>query len=289
MITREMVIAELRKKGYQVQARNKVKNSVTVEGIEMKKDEHVGVFISLRDLIPELEKEHAEIYGEHVRMPEVIRQIERLYANADGPEICLEDLKNRDFILRHINIALQKKGVQDLIKKPCPYFGGTEQYLYLTQPNGTEGHYFVEVSSALLNGAGVSEEEAWEAAEKNLHESVVIESMDEIFKRMTGSNMDFLLDDDETYIPMYVISNKNSAYGAAAVLDDEILKEFAVKHHANCLMLLPSSIHEVMIVPHMGEYKIEDMRFLVRSVNASDVAPHEQLSDEPYLWRMENR
>lgn len=289
MITREMVIAELQKKGYQVQARNKVKNGVTVEGVEIKKDENVGVFISLRDLIPELEEEYISIYDKHMRMPEVIGQIERLYANADGPKICMEDLKNRDFILSHINIALQKKGTQDLIKKPCPYFGGTEQYLYLTQPNGTEGHYFMEVSSELLKEAGVSEEEAWKFAEKNLHENVVLENMTEVLKKAAGAGMEFLFEDDESYIPMYVISNKNSAYGAASVLDDEILAEFAVKHHTDSLLLLPSSIHEVLIVPNTEDYEIEEMRCLVMSVNASDVAPHEQLSDEPYLWKMKNR
>ena len=48
--------------------------------------------------------------------------------------------------------------------------------------------------------------------------------------------------------------------------------------------VLPSSIHEVLLVRDNGEMTAKDLEAIVREVNATQVAPEEQLTDHVYHY-----
>ncbi len=48
--------------------------------------------------------------------------------------------------------------------------------------------------------------------------------------------------------------------------------------------ILPSSIHEVLIVPDNGEMKLPELEAMVRDVNATQVAPPDKLTDSVYHY-----
>lgn len=83
--------------------------------------------------------------------------------------------------------------------------------------------------------------------------------------------------------PMIILSNRHSYYGAACVLYPGLLEELAGKAGRN-LFVLPSSIHEVILLPDTGTDRPEELRELVREVNASQVGPEEILSDSLYYF-----
>lgn len=92
--------------------------------------------------------------------------------------------------------------------------------------------------------------------------------------------------EDEPLIPdpqMYVFTNQLEVHGAAALLYPNALKEAAVKLDSD-LLILPSSIHEVLVVPKtdaVGGMELEEM---VRGINESDVLPEDILSYHVYLY-----
>lgn len=51
--------------------------------------------------------------------------------------------------------------------------------------------------------------------------------------------------------------------------------------------ILPSSIHEVLLVPESKSPDIRDMRMAVYSINRSDVVKEEWLSDSVYYYNCE--
>ena len=66
---------------------------------------------------------------------------------------------------------------------------------------------------------------------------------------------ELLSDDDSSAIlappapfPMYVLSNHTKLNGSACILYQDLLKNFA-EHLRSDLYILPSSIHEVLIIP----------------------------------------
>ena len=84
---------------------------------------------------------------------------------------------------------------------------------------------------------------------------------------------------DAEDMPMYILTNKGNSHGASGVLDEEILTEFAKQH-------LPSSVHEVIILTDADEDELESMKHLVAAVNEQEVAPEDQLSDTPTIWKL---
>ena len=48
--------------------------------------------------------------------------------------------------------------------------------------------------------------------------------------------------------------------------------------------ILPSSIHELLVVPKQDGMELSDLEAMVKEVNATQVAPEEKLSDHVYEY-----
>lgn len=83
--------------------------------------------------------------------------------------------------------------------------------------------------------------------------------------------------------PMYVLTNMRKTYGAAGLLDDELLHSFFER--INCdFYILPSSIHELILVPERSAPDWTELEKMVREVNSAEVSETEFLSDFIYKY-----
>lgn len=82
---------------------------------------------------------------------------------------------------------------------------------------------------------------------------------------------------------LYVVTNRAKYRGASAILDKAVLKAFGKKHKIKKLAVLPSSIHEMLILPYNESINMDDLSFMVADVNATQVEPEERLTDRAYL------
>lgn len=89
-------------------------------------------------------------------------------------------------------------------------------------------------------------------------------------------------------LPMKVLSNRRHQLGAAAMIYPGTLQEIAGQFGAD-LYILPSSVHEVVIVPADAGESPEFLREMVQEVNATQVLPEELLSDHLYYYDREKR
>lgn len=83
--------------------------------------------------------------------------------------------------------------------------------------------------------------------------------------------------------PFYVLSNKTGIDGAALIADSHVLKQVHETLEEN-FYILPSSIHEVLIVPESKALTAEELKKLVFSVNREEVPVEDRLSDEVYKF-----
>lgn len=122
-------------------------------------------------------------------------------------------------------------------------------------------------------------------------EDFFLETFDtkEVDKAVEGEN-GFLLEmhvkKDET--GMYVLSNFSRMYGASAILYEGVLETCAKQLGSN-LYILPSSVHEVILIPDEGQVTKEKLEQMVREVNATQVEAQELLSDYVYYYSVETR
>lgn len=91
---------------------------------------------------------------------------------------------------------------------------------------------------------------------------------------------------DET--GMYVLSNTERLNGAAAILYSGVLEAFAKKFGRN-LFILPSSVHEVILIPDEKQVEKKKLEEMVRDVNMTQLEPEEFLSDTVYYYSTERK
>ena len=71
-----------------------------------------------------------------------------------------------------------------------------------------------------------------------------------------------------------------------AILDRRALKTFAKEHGVDELVVLPSSVHEMLILTYQGDMNLDDLSDIVKEVNAVQVKPEERLTDRVYLIKL---
>ena len=97
--------------------------------------------------------------------------------------------------------------------------------------------------------------------------------------------------DDETEkenedfkIPMILLTNKSKVNGAITILYGDLLQKFAETANTD-IVILPSSIHEVILLPFQDEAQILELKEKVYTENHTKVPSDIFLSDNVYLYR----
>lgn len=88
----------------------------------------------------------------------------------------------------------------------------------------------------------------------------------------------------ETPEELYILTNDVKFYGAAGILDKELIREFADGRN---FYILPSSIHETIFVPAGDGDNAEAFSSIVKMMNETALDIEERLSDHAYLYNAE--
>lgn len=149
---------------------------------------------------------------------------------------------------------------------------------------------------------GMKEEELWNYAQENTPKRypAVLRPLDEILRELIqpqteDADQDMLereaLDDHGAWEnknrPLYILTNLRGVNGAAALLYPGAL-EAAAKQIGGDLLILPSSIHEVLLRKWDGEIDLEAAAEMVKTINRKEVAPEEVLADCVYVYRKDS-
>lgn len=83
---------------------------------------------------------------------------------------------------------------------------------------------------------------------------------------------------------MFVMSNKPRVNGAISILYKDSLKNFTGSLQSD-VVILPSSVHEVILLPLQEHERFKELRDMVYEVNRTHLSKEEFLSDNVYLYR----
>lgn len=86
---------------------------------------------------------------------------------------------------------------------------------------------------------------------------------------------------------MYILTNQKGINGASCLLYRKVLRDFADRIHSD-FYILPSSIHELILVPCEQTMRADALTEMVKDVNRTQVAEDEVLSDRIYYYSREN-
>lgn len=105
-----------------------------------------------------------------------------------------------------------------------------------------------------------------------------------LLKTLEGTLMELNSDVDiEGKTGAFVLTNKKKFNGSTVLLYNGFLKYVSNRLNSN-LLILPSSIHEVIVLKLETGEDINFFRNLVAEINAIEVAPEEVLSNNVYIY-----
>lgn len=103
------------------------------------------------------------------------------------------------------------------------------------------------------------------------------EDMDLLMKEIEKALLGAAADD------MFVLTNRMKSQGAVCMVYQDYLHSFAEKLEKN-LYILPSSVHEVILVPDTGRESADKLSEMVAEVNTTQMEPEEILSNDIYYY-----
>lgn len=203
-----------------------------------------------------------------------------------------EDVKDRIIYVLENAAAAEKGG------KPRPH----EDYLDMIKTFRVcryDGDYDLNVTWDDLKKWGVGLEAIVEAANRNspvlnppmiyqvtctisgVQPITIGDSMDEILENMA--------DIGEVRFPMYMLTNANIQYGACSILNESLLGQIADLWEDD-IVLLPSSVHEFLMIPYSkGRIDFEEWQETVSTMNGMDFMEDSALSDSVYWYDRNNQ
>lgn len=158
--------------------------------------------------------------------------------------------------------------------------------LQAARPGG--GLFSCRISKRQMASWGISEDELMRQGMQNLERAGHrITGWEELMKEFFGAEYSGEGEEEPMEEGDFaVLTTPERTYGASGILRKGLLADYADKVGKN-LFLIPSSVHEFIILPDNGNADLEELRNMIKTVNARQVAREEQLSDHAYYYDRE--
>lgn len=156
---------------------------------------------------------------------------------------------------------------------------------YVRYENDEIGDGSILIHNSHLEMWGCTTQDLAGLAEKNTPQlcPIAVSTMMNVLQEC-GADTEELSLCEETPVPMHIMTNEAKVSGAITILYQDALKNFADSIHSD-VVILPSSVHEVILLPLQEEEGFQELRNMVYEVNRSQLAREDFLSDNIYLYR----
>ena len=194
-----------------------------------------------------------------------------------------DQLRLDEVFMALINFEENQKLLESV---PHRIFGDLAVVYKVTVSDDRIGTGSVTISIPLMESMGVSEELLYEAAMKNMRDLYIVERIEDALGLMPKDSVEPSFSDLSTLQKdsmMYVLGNRRRFWGAGILLMKKNIKALA-EYLENDLVLIPSSVHEIIAVPDKDPDLVKTCISMVKEVNASSVEPRDRLSNSVYRY-----
>ena len=201
------------------------------------------------------------------------------YCRCRTPGVTFPDNFFRDYgtIKSRLGIKLIGKKQNETYLQDVPHIdlGDLAAVFYYLLENPAFGNGIIVIRNMDLERWGMTVEELYADALENCPQM-----LPPVF-RMLSDVLEVLQPAGEG--ELYLLTNESALYGAAVILYPGILQE-AVDYLGSDFFVLPSSVHEVILLPDNGEDP-EGLLQIVAEINHTQVAEEEVLLDAVFKYR----
>ncbi len=232
--------------------------------------------------------EYYEEWKEGITISEVARKVIKLYHQVsyqkpwDVSEFHLYDSIKSDLACKFINYEKNKKMLEDT---PHVKYLDLAIVFYLLVEFSEYGKSSMLVREEHKTMWGVTTEQLYKDAMLNVEKLLpaAFQTLNVVIQEVLQEEIKANIKDVRKDANMYVLTNKEKYFGAICLLYKEKLKEIGELLGKN-FYIIPSSIHEVLIVTEDKVAKREELDTVIREVNQTQVIEEEVLSDHAYYY-----
>ena len=230
-----------------------------------------------------------EAYEHGVDISHLANEIAGMYAESKTAPVPPQVKLSWDNVKEKLTVRLLEKQRNRDFLATMPYKSVGQGLALIADINMGEGRgeWRIAVNNSVLAELGVNEETLFEDA---MASAVVYDPAElvDMGSALFSPEKVNLLNRDEPLNPdevggMYVLTNKSGSLGAAALFYPDV-KEKTAELLGRDYYILPSSIHEVIIVPDSMDIKAKELCDMVKQANRTVVEPNDILSDQVYHY-----
>ena len=236
-----------------------------------------------------LERYYAE-FPEWVSEQTIFKTLADEYLEAQAElsqiEAMADAVKDYDSVRSNIRIQVVNRETNQESLRHCPKkeIEGTDLLAVFRVMFYNQGK---ECASALITDAVM---EKWDTDLDSLYETALKNTVDQAPAQI-NSMMSVLFEGEEPLEPgevfreegLYILSNPQKSNGAAVILYPGLLQSIAEATQSS-FYILPSSIHEVLLMKEGNGMDAKELQSMVMEINQNEVAPQEILSNQVYFY-----
>lgn len=226
------------------------------------------------------------------KLETIVEMIDQVYRNDSRlPEVKWQQLCDFQMVKGQIVFQLinWEKNADTIKDMPHKRLYGDLVVIFIVLLKQREGGQIgAKITNSHMKLWGTDVEMLWKLAEQNTPrlQPVRLAGLKAVIRELEEKEIGEEASGEEM---IYLLSNRSGMYGAAAILYPGVLKQAAEQIGGN-LLILPSSVHETLLMIWDETMDLDIVSEMVRCINRERVTPEERLSDAIYIyWKMEDR
>ena len=198
----------------------------------------------------------------------------------------LPEIISKDYILTNVlpKVIGTDENLQSIEENRIPHkmIQGTDlmavYYIPVEQTCGT-----IQITQQIMDLVGISKEEMSDSAKRNVLNQMVIKPLAQILAEMAGMDYIAELDDDSDFLS--VVTIKSGVFGAGIIAcGTEAYNRIGRYIGTDEFYILPSSLHEVLVVRNSTICSQQDLLEMVTEINENVVSSTDRLTDNVYFY-----
>lgn len=252
-------------------------NGMSYRGIEIA-DQQSGMGVTIN-----MDK-HYQMYLDGKSLDEIADMVQHQALNAfeNKPDVDVNRVKNYESLCSNVMMEAVSREKNAEYLQNVPHFDMADlSIIYRVNVSGSREHGLgvVTVDNKLLDSMGISQDQFQkDILDRALNgEPPILKSLTDVIGGVFG------IDTSEPDGGLFLATNSEALYGASVIAIPGFLDQAAEKLGGS-FYILPSSIHEVLLLRNDQEMDVQELEDMVQNVNESIVSPEEQLSDRVYHY-----
>lgn len=198
----------------------------------------------------------------------------------ETPGYKVEDMLAKEYILEHLfaQVVSADSPIVDENRVSRKFLDMAVIYRVKVESDDEAMASFT-LTNEIIEKAGITEEELFEVVSKR--DDYKAQSIFDAIRSLIDDDSFFPVEDDDDLMPI-VVTSEDMLFGASVLctkyldnLKEKMGEEFYV---------IPSSLHEVILVKKDNNLDVDEIKNMVMTVNATEVRPEDKLTDTVYCY-----